>query len=216
MDPLALGLGFGPIAMYLVAIGLLNLRRYPLIVPGWQDTAYLLLAFTGLFIVGPVNLFFPLPAYIRFGPWVWLLLLALLGLMIISINLWMRPRIVVYNVPYSELKPVLSEVALALDPNARWAGECLVLPTIGVQLFLDYAPLLRNARLVAVGRKQDLQSWNRLETALRKALEKTEVGRNWIGLAFLLPGMLLATIAALGMLTSPEQVADSLERLFLR
>ena len=216
MDPLALGLGFGPIAIYLFAIGLLNLRRYPVVLTGWQDTAYLLLAFVGLVVIGPINLFFPLPAYIRFGPWVWLLLLALLGLVIISINLWMRPRIVLYNIPYSELKPVLSEVALDLDPNARWAGECLVLPTIGVQLFLDYSPLLRNARLVAVGRRQDFQSWNQLEVALRKALEKTEVGRNWTGLAFLVPGLLLVTVAALAVLTSPEQVADSLERLFLR
>lgn len=216
MDPLALGLGLGPLAVYLIWIGLINLRLRPAVITGWKDTACLALGMTGFVIVGPLNLFFPLPAYFRFGPWVWILLIALYALTITSVNLWMRPKIVIYNVPYGELRPVLSEQAIQLDPDARWAGECLLLPNLGVQLFLDYSPILRNAQLVAVGRKQDFQGWARLEAALRESLRQIEVGRNWAGLVFLGVGTLLGFAGMLGMLTMPEQVAEAFERLFLR
>lgn len=216
MDPLALGLGFGPLALYLGVLGVVNYRRTPLVVPGWKDTAAFMLAFTGLFIVGPMNLFFPLPAYFQFGPWVWILLLALYLLLIASLNLWMKPKIIVYNIPYDDIRPALSESALELDPDARWAGECLSLPNRGIQLYLDYFPLFRNARLVAVGRRQDFRAWADLEEQLRVRLRHLEVGRNWAGVALLGVGLFLGAMVALGMVTQPSQVAEAFDRLFLR
>lgn len=216
MDPLAVAVGLGPLALYLGLMGVINFRRFPLVIPGWKDTALLLGAFTGFVIVGPMNLFFPLVAYFRFGLWVWVLLLALYTLVIISVNLWMKPRIVVYNVPYAELRPHLSEVALELDRDARWAGDCLWLPNRGVQLSVEYFGLLRNARLAAVGRGQDFQAWAELEEALRRRLQPLEVGRNWAGVSFLVLAVLLAATAILSLASQPDQVAEAFDRLLLR
>ncbi|MCS7238856.1 MAG: hypothetical protein NZ899_11390 [Thermoguttaceae bacterium] len=216
MDPLALGLGFGPIAIYLAALGIVNYRRFPLVIAGWKDTAAFMLAFGGLIVVGPINLFFPLPAYFQFGPWVWALLIALYLLAIVSLNLWMKPKIIVYNIPYDDIRPALSELALELDPDARWAGECLSLPNQGIQLYLDYFPLFRNARLVAVGRRQDFQAWAELEKRLRNRLRQLDVGRNWAGVSLLVVGLFLGAMVALGVASQPSQVAEAFDRLFLR
>ncbi len=216
MDPLAVALAFGPVAVYCAIIGLINIRRFPLVMAGWKDTALLLSAFSGFAIIGPANLFFPLPAYLRFGVWVWVLLIVLYGLIIVSVILWMRPRIVVYNVPYTELRPVLSEVALALDLDARWAGDCLWLPTRGIQLLVEYFPLFRNARLIAVGRRQEFQAWADLEEELRRRLHAIDVGPHWAGGAFLAIGIFLALMAVLSLAAQPEQVAEAFDRLILR
>jgi hypothetical protein len=59
MDPFRLCLAFGPVTIYLLLLGIVNLGRRPLLVSGVRDTAALALAISGLVIVGPIELFFP-------------------------------------------------------------------------------------------------------------------------------------------------------------
>ncbi len=196
MDPLHLCIAFGPLAIYLTFLSLLNLGRRPQVVSGFRDTACLALGVSGLIIVGPMELLLPERAAFHFGPYIWLLLLVLYGLAVALFLLSMRPRLVVYNATSEELRPVLSEIVQQLDAQSRWAGEGLSLPQLGVQLYLDRHPLMRNVQLVAAGPGQDIRGWVTLEKKLREALRQRVTRRGRQGYALLLTASLLMALVA--------------------
>ncbi len=215
MNWLHLGLAFGPLGLYLLLIGIVNLMRRPLVVSGTRDTAALALAISGLVIVGPMELFFPVSASLLFGRYVWALLIALYVLAVVSLLLAMRPRLVIYNIAYQEFRPVLADVAVQLDGDARWAGDSLLLPNLGVQLHVESWAPLRNVSLISTGPRQDPAGWQRLEQFLRGALAEEEVNRNLLALPFAVLGALLIAGALLAA-ANPQTAADSLFALFGR
>ena len=77
IDPFRLCLALGPVAMYLLLLGAVNLSRRSLLVSGVRDAAALALAVSGLVVIGPMELFFPFESAVKLGSYVWLLLLAL-------------------------------------------------------------------------------------------------------------------------------------------
>ena len=127
-----------------------------------RDVAALGMAIAGFIVAGPMELFLPEAATDRFGGTVWLLLLAFYGLCLTLIVLLMRPRLVIYNANPEQLRSILAEVVAQLDDEARWAGDSLVLPKLGVQLHVELFGAMRNVQLV-VGRPQT--EFCRLETA---------------------------------------------------
>ena len=127
-EPLAIFLAVGPVAIYLILLGAINLARRPFLVSGTRDFAVLALAAAGMFIVGPMELFFPTVASLRFGANVWILMIGLYVLMAVCLVLFFRPRLVIYNIAAEELRPILADLAAKLDAEARWAGDNLSLP----------------------------------------------------------------------------------------
>ena len=113
-------------------------------------------------IVGPIELFAPLGAA-QAGPYVWLLLLALYAMCVVLALLLLRPRLVIYNISVDKLRPVLATLVEQLDTDARWAGDSLVLPGLGVQLYVDSFALFRSASLISAGGNQSHAGWRRLE-----------------------------------------------------
>ena len=213
MDPFRLSLALGPLAIYLMLIGAINMFRRPFLVSGTRDTATLGLALSGLLIVGPVELFFPVNASLRFEPFpwvVWALLLALYGLGVVLVALLSRPRLVIYNVSRDELRPILADLVAELDPESRWAGDSLALPNVGIQLYVDGSGAMRNVSLAAIGLNQNAQGWRRLELALGGALSRLEVPRNPHSLGLLIAGALLALTALLAIAYDPLAAAQSL------
>lgn len=209
MDPFRTCLALGPVAVYLLVLGAINLARRPLLVTGTRDYAALGLALLGLVIVGPIELFFPITAAIRLEMTVWILLLALYAMLLVLLLLLMRPRLVIYNISTEELRPVLAEVVTELDAEARWAGDSLALPNLGVQLHLDNVPSLRNVSLVSSGPLQNHQGWRRLELALAAALGEIEVSRNYRAISFLTTGGMIAGFLMLLVARNPQAVAQS-------
>ena len=110
-----------------------------------------------MMIVGPMELFFPEGAAVRFGAWTWLLLIAFYGLCVSMAVLLMRPRIVVYNTTMEQLRPILASTVAQLDGKARWTGDSLLIPSLNVHLHLEGFSWLRNVQLVAVGHRQDFE-----------------------------------------------------------
>jgi len=216
MDPFHLCVALGPVAVYLLLIGAVNLLRRPFVVSGTRDAAAMGLAVSGLVIVGPVELFFPIEAAIRFGSLVWLLLVALYGLTLVLVLLTLRPRLVIYNISLHELRPILAELVAGLDADARWAGDGLILPNLGVQLHLESLPALRNVSLVSTGRNQSYQGWWRLEAALRAALGQVEVPRNPRGYTILSAGLFLIVCLVAAIISDWQSVARSLFDVFRR
>jgi hypothetical protein len=210
IKPFAMCLAMGPVAIYLILLGAINLHRRPFLVSGLRDVAAIAIAVFGLAMAGPAELFFPLVASLRFGPFVWLMLAALYALCVALILLSLRPRLVVYNIAMEELRPVLGEVVAQLDSDARWAGDSLHLPKLGVQLHLESLGLLRNVSLVPNGPVQNHQGWRSLGQAMTAALGRLEVPRNTRAVALVAAGLLLAMFVGLTISHDPQAVAQAI------
>ena len=162
---------------------MVNLRRRPFLTSGGSDLAALGLALSGLAFIGPLDLLRPEPATAEFGNFIWLVLLAFYWFWLVLIVLLARPRLVVYNTSIEELHPVLAEAASRLDSDARWAGNSLTLPQLGVQLHLESFDLMRNVSLVSSGGQQSLDGWRRLARELKPTLRRVRVKPNPRGFA---------------------------------
>lgn len=213
MDPFRLCLALGPVAIYVLLVGTINLFRRPFLVSGNRDAAALGLAVSGLVIVGPVELFFPVAASIRFGPFVWALLIALYALCLVLVLLVLRPRLVIYNISPDELRPILADLVTQLDPEARWAGDSLALPNLGVQLHVEGRAMMRNVSLTSVGPQQNPPGWRRLEQALDTELSRLEVPRNPRAISLIGAGVLLLLALILAIARDPQAVFQALSQM---
>src|SRR5579871_5563188 len=101
MESLHQCLALGPLAVYLLALGLIGLWRRPIVISGGWDGAALALAVSGMVFVGPLALFFPETTAARMGPtgprYVWMMLISLVVLCTVYMLLNLRPRLVIYN-----------------------------------------------------------------------------------------------------------------------
>jgi hypothetical protein len=217
MEPFHQCLALGPVAIYVLLLGAINLARRPLVVSGGRDAAALGLAISGLIFVGPMALLFPESVAAQFGPagtkYLWLMLVGLLALCLIMVLLILRPRLVIYNISVDQLRPILAEVVERMDPDARWAGDCLFLPGLGVQLYVESFGWMRNVSLASSGPKQDYQGWSRLEAELATALRSIEVPRNLGGLMLLCIGNVLILGLAWAIVREPQAIARTVFEL---
>ncbi len=214
MNPLVVFFALGPVAVYLLLLAATGLSRRPKLVTGVRDTIALAVAVSGLVLLGPWELLVPFEANVAFGPFVWLLLIALYALTVTLIALLGRPKLVIYNITVDQLRPILAEVMSRLDPAARWAGDCISLPELSVQLYLDNFAGMRTVSLVAAGGRQNSIGWRHLETALRAALAREELSRSPRGLILLVAGAICLGIIALAVAHDPQWTASSLRDLY--
>ncbi|MBL9125076.1 MAG: hypothetical protein JNG90_15670 [Planctomycetaceae bacterium] len=208
-DPLANCIAFGPLAVYLLLLGLINLARRPLVTTGGRDTAALAVGVGGLIVVGPMELFLPAEAVGNFGTFVWVLLLAFYVLSVTLVVLIQRPRLVIYNVSADVLRPILAEVTAALDPEVRWAGGSVVMPSLGVELHMEAFPPLRNLSLVASHDEQNIEGWQRLSRSLSGALQRLEVSRNPSGALLVAVSLGLVSLVYWRLASDPQGVAQA-------
>lgn len=213
-DPLRLAIALVPLAAYGLVLGILNARRRPFLTSGGADLAALGAALTGLVLVGPIELFRPEAASAEFGSYVWLFLLVLYWLCLWLVVLLGRPRLVVYNISGEELRPVLAEAARAIDPQARWAGDSLSLPTLGVQLHVETFDIMRHVSLVASGAKQDLTGWRQLSGQLYQRLQSLRVASNPRALGIVLLAIAFLSVSMAQLLNHPQMVAQAMQEIF--
>lgn len=216
MDPLHFTIATGPLAAYLLLLGMINLLRRPILTTGARDTAVLGIALSGFVVAGPMELFLPEAAAFRFGPWVWVLMLAFYFL---GLTLWvllLRPRLVVYNIATEQLRPVLASVVADLDKDFRWAGDILVLPQLEVQLQVESSPLMRNVQLVSAGSRQSYNGWRQLEIALAEALRETRGSANPLGFFLVTLAVTITTGALFWMANDSRGVAQALNEMLRR
>lgn len=211
-DPLHFVIGVGPLAVYLLLIGILNYSRKPFLTTGSRDASALGIAISGLVIAGPMELFMPPAAADRFAGWVWLLLLMFYGLCVSLFILLMRPRLVIYNISVDQLRPILNDVVHEIDKESRWAGDSINVPNLQIQLHLESSSL-RNIQLVSSGPKQNLDGWFKLEEKLSSALTTVKASRNPVGLGMMIIAGLIGVTCSVWMLSSREAVAQSLSEM---
>jgi hypothetical protein len=214
VDPLRLAIALVPLAAYVLVVGLLNLRRRPFLTSGGCDLTALGIALSGLMFVGPMELLRPESATRSFGNYIWLFLLLFYWLWLLLAVLLSRPRLVVYNISAEELRAVLAEAAARLDPAARWAGNQLSLPGVGVQLHLDSFALMRNVSLVASGGRQNLDGWRRLAAELGPPLRSLRVKSNPRATAFVFVSFVLLAVSVTYLLVDQDAVMQAMNEVF--
>lgn len=207
MDPLRFAIAVVPLAAYLILVGAIGLRRRPLVVTGAGDLAAMGVALTGFAFVGPISLFRPAAATAELGNFVWLFLLAFYLLWVSLVVMLCRPRLVIYNLTADELRPVLAEAVRQLDPSARWAGDNLSLPSLGVHLHVDSLASMRNTSLVSSGGAQDLAGWRKLGKAVDRCLRPVATPPNARGTLLLTCGGALLVAALWRLAAAPTAVA---------
>lgn len=213
IDALHLSIALGPLAAYLLLLAFVNLSNRPFVTNGARDVAALGMAISGFIVAGPMELFLPVAATSQFGGNVWFFLIAFYILCLTLIVLVQRPRLVIYNANPEQFRSVLAEVVAQLDEEARWAGDSLVLPKLGVQLHVELFGGMRNVQLVSAGPRQSFAGWKKLEMALAQVLKETKAVPNPHGLGMLLMGLLLIGLMAYRMLYDPATVVQGLDEM---
>lgn len=214
VDPFRLAIALVPVASYVLLLGLLNLRRRPFLTSGGCDLAALGVALSGVMFFGPMELFRPDAATRAFGNYIWLFLLLFYWLCVVLLALLSRPRLVVYNISLEEFHPHLAEAAGRLDPAARWAGNNLSLPTLGVHLHLDSLDIMRNVSLVASGGRQNLDGWRRLSHEVGRSLAAVRVKPNPRAAGLLAISIALLVICMTQLLIHPADVITAMHEVF--
>jgi len=209
-SPFHLTLAFTPLGIYVLLLAHLNVGRRPYMTTGGRDILTLALGMSGFVAAGPMQLFMPMAAANQFGAYVWLLMLTLYALSVSLAVLLMRPRIVIYNCSFEQLRPLLAKCVAALDPDSRWAGECLSLPHLGVQLHVQANRTFRNIQLTGVGSHQSLEGWRQFYSALRREIRATRVYCSpWAPVFLLVATALLLTVGSM-VFTHRQEVAEGL------
>ena len=171
---------------------MIHASRRPIILSGDADMALLSAAVSGMVFAGPMNLFFPINAAIRFGSYIWLILAFLYFLITMLVILYSRPRLIVYNIDKTTLKEILERTACSLDENAQWAGDSLYMPQQGLDIHLEYVSGLNNVTLVSNERYSSRLRWLNLKRLLKSELKQTPVSRNKLSIfLFLLSAVLI-------------------------
>lgn len=216
MDPLHVCIALGPLAMYFLVLGIINLSSRPFLTTGVRDTAALGLAIAGFVVAGPMELFLPEKAAVEFGPYVWVLLLTLYFLGLLLLVLLMRPRLVIYNTTSEQLRPTLAEVVAQLDSEARWAGDSLTMPQLGVQLNVEPLVVMKNVQLISAGPHQNIFGWRKLEGELAHALRKVRGTPNPYGLSLVTFGVFMSGMITYWLVRDPQGVQQALNELLRR
>jgi hypothetical protein len=214
VDPFRLAIALVPVGAYALLLALINARRRPFLTSGGSDLTALGVAVSGLMFVGPLELFRPEAATREFGNYIWILLILFYWLCLLLVVLLARPRLVVYNISIEELHPVLAEAAGRLDPEARWAGNHLTLPKLGVQLHLDSFDAMRNVSLVSSGGRQSIENWRRLARELSRTLAPIRVKRNPRAIGLLLVSAALLSVSVIQLLHNPVETLEAMGEVF--
>jgi hypothetical protein len=211
MDPVPFAIAAVPMAIYLLVLGVTNLRRTPRVVSGTWEIAALALAVTGLLIVGPINLLLPQGAVVRLGVLVWPLVITFYALCVVLWILIARPRLVIYNISLDQFRPILEQSLRRLDSEAKIAGDAIQSPQLGLQFHLEVSGPTRNVSLVSIGDHQSYSGWVRLRKELTSTLAAAEVPPNPRGFSFLAIAAFLIGWPAIQLLQLPHaQIAQKL------
>ncbi|MCY3015976.1 MAG: hypothetical protein NT171_14985 [Planctomycetota bacterium] len=192
-DSLPLGAAFLPLGIYLLVLGWVHLRRRPLAIAGVWDGILLGASLLGLVTVGPIALVRPAAGG---SSWSWPMLILGFCLVVALCVLVSRPRLIVYNISVEQIRPLVAEVASDLDPQARWAGETVALPTRGLQVHLDGDGSLRTVSLIGVGRRSAHEGWSEFSRRVRQASRRLPVRASPWGGVFAGIGAVLVLLAS--------------------
>ena len=180
-----------PLAIYLTLIGMIPFSRRPVVRSGGSDLFWLWLGVSGLVMVGPVKLLFPIGALIVWKKFAFFLiasLYVLVGVLVAGIR---QSQILVYNIRNEDFQAFLSDLTQKSEVQA--VGNCVQIPKIDVQFSYEIQPFWQCLVLRATSRNQNLAGWLRLEQVLREKLAVCKTPLTMKALILPLVSVLLVT-----------------------
>ena len=198
-----------PFALYLTALAHLHGRRRPTLVTGRRDGLALALATVGVLFIGPLQILPSMNAWIAWGAGAWVLVALFFVLVATTVISRLRPRFVVYNTTLETLRKTISRVAIELDVDARWSGDAMNMPGLGVQFYLDDSPMGRATSVVSIGRDISASGWKRLQDALDAGLADAPAPPRRLWLLFITVGLALLAADAWCFARYYEQIVES-------
>lgn len=213
LDPLRTAIALIPLGCFFALWALLQWGRYPRLIDGWRETAALGVACAGLVLVGPLELFLPYAASVRFGGWVWALLAGLYFLAIVLVVNGQRRRVVVLNAPREPVIECIAAAAHALDPGTLRAGETWVLPGLGLELRIEVYRPLRSLTITAWGDEPPRAAWRAFARELRRELARCPVGPSPQSAMLFATALAMLSLSAWQLVEHPAQVAQSFRDL---
>ncbi|MCL2304250.1 MAG: hypothetical protein FWC43_06205 [Planctomycetaceae bacterium] len=155
-----------PLAIYFALIGIIPFYRRPIVRSGGSDLFWLWLGVSGLVMVGPVKLLFPINALILWDKFAFALLGALyilVGVLVAGIR---QPQIIVYNIRKEDFQSFLDEL---MEKNeVQVVGNCVQISKIDVQFSYEMQPFWQCLVLQATSRNQSLGGWLQMERVLHE------------------------------------------------
>lgn len=151
-----------PLAIYIATMIFFRLRNRPTFLYGSQDTFLLGFAIVGLVACGPMMAMVSLHTRSFYGNFLPLVFAVLFFLLLFTLQPLRRPFFVFYNISETVLQQWLENWLPEVDPKFQRAGNCVVLPSLEIELILHYNKRTRTALFVATTRRQSLENWNRL------------------------------------------------------
>ena len=142
-----------------------------------------------------------------------MLLLVLYGLAVLLLILVSRPRLVIYNAAAADVRRVLGDAAGQLDADARWAGDALLLPTLGVQLTIESSAYMRNVRLLSTGSYQRRGGWRQLDRKLTEGLRPLRTAPNPRGVSMVLFAIGMIGLIAVQLTRHGAGIAEALQEM---
>lgn len=217
-EPFAAFVAFTPLIVYLLCLAVIRVSGKPWVTTGGRDTAAVLLAVSGLVVVGPMELFFPKATAYLLGPWVWAPLLFLYFLFGCLMIINSRPKLIVYGRTSDQLFPALVRATRRLDDSAivDEDQQQIHLPKIGAHLRLDLAPGHDCISVVAFEPNLSDAFWRTLRVHLRHEIASTSPPyprRGWaaMGLALVMLFFLVQYI-----FEEPAQMVDGFRDWLIR
>lgn len=213
MDPFRTCVAFGPLAVYAVLLAVMHLSRRAWVVNGHRDLITLGLGVSGFVFVGPIELLMPVEHWASYRAYAWIVVMAIYFTSLSLIALLGRPRITVYNITPAILRPILSQIVTHMDPQARWAGNSLVLPQSDLELHVEAMSPMQTVSIVATHEEQEQLGWRKLEAELLTALRGVERSRSPWGYLFVSVALMFGGIVAMQLIVYPEQVAQGFSEM---
>lgn len=200
-----------PFAIYLLTLAWIHSRSVPFVVTGRRDFVALCLALSGVFFIGPGQLFVTWGAAAVWGAYVWLLIAALCFLVVLLIASNMRPRLIVYNAARESLRKTLTTTAISLDDEACWSGSALNMPGLGVQFFVDARGFGRAFSIIRIDSGGSQEGWNRFANELKHAALSAERAKSRASrVVFSVLGLALFAANAWCVLQRPDVLREAL------
>ncbi len=220
MNVLHLVIAMGPLALYGIALGVIHSSRRPHLTNGTREIYAIALAVSGMVLIGPATMFMPEAVAERLGAgsWnmvaVWCFLMVAYLMLVTLIILLVRPRLVAYNITHVRLRETLEQLLVRYDVEHQWAGDCLAIPSLGVQLQIEPSRAMRPISLIATSGPQSDQGWRRLERALAAELQQIDVTPATGGAIFLGAGLLMLAVLVVSLaMEEPGKIIAALTDL---
>jgi hypothetical protein len=204
-----------PLALYLQWQGLYRFRSKPHVLWGNSDRFALSCAVCGFFFIGPVEMLMPARAAIVYGPYVWLLLLALYFAGTAMVLSLCRPRVVCYNTTLEQLEEALKTITTEREETLQKAGECYSLPELKTTFSTETSRRGGSVLLLSAGGKQSLQGWKILHSRLTEQLKKPTSSEKSAERTWWAPftvGLMIEFWLVLLLVKNSETIGESLAR----